>query len=171
MLMMMNKVRNIAHILFSSCCNIANNNWQTHLCATISPRDTGFLHFPFSKFRHCYLSSQSPVSPFPHGTCSLGVSNKDTALHELYHLFHALFPRCMTHRRYTVHWRLQTTQRIVTLIYALFQGRLTASQLVAHRLPTTHGKMIRFPDWACPDAFAIAKGVLMRFLSTAYLYA
>ena len=32
-----------------------------------------------------------------------GVSNKDTALHELYRLLHALFSMCMTHRRCTVH--------------------------------------------------------------------
>ena len=42
--------------------------------------------------------------------------------------------------------KLQTTHRIFTLIYALFQGRITASQLVAHHYPTTHGCMLRFPN-------------------------
>ena len=171
MLTMMNKVRNIAHILFSSCCNIANNNWQTHLCATISPRDTGFLHFPFSKFRHCYLSSQSPVSSFPHGTCLLLVSNICSALDEVYHPLHAPIPRNMTLRRHTVHWELQMTHRIITLINALFQGLIAAPQLVAYLNPTTQDMVPCFPNWAFPDAFAITEGILVSFSSTAYLYA
>ena len=171
MLTMMDKVRNIAHILLRTCCNIANSNWQAHLCATISPYDTGFLHFPFSKFRHCYLSLQSPVSSFPHGTCLLLVSNIYSALDEIYHPLHAPIPRNMTLRRHTVHWELQMTHRILTLINALFQGLIAAPQLVVQLDLTIQGQMPRFPHWACPVAFAITKGILVSFSSTAYLYA
>ena len=100
---MVHQARSIACSVLMTSSTIAKCSRQAHSQAAISPHYTDPLHFPFSMFRHYYLSLQSPVSPFPHGTCSLGVSNKDTALHELYHLFHALFPRCMTHRRYTVH--------------------------------------------------------------------
>ena len=168
---MKDKVRSSANNLLRTCCNTASSNWQTHLCASISPYDTGFLHFPFSKFRHCYLSLQSPVSSFPRGTCLLLDSNICSALDEIYHPLHAPIPRNMTLRRHTVHWELQMTHRIITLINALFQGLIAAPQLVAYLNPTTQDKMSWFPNWACPDAFAITEGILVSFSSTAYLYA
>ena len=171
MLTLTDGARNITHILLKTCCNIASNTRQAHLHAAISPSYTGFLHFPFSKFRHCYLSLQSPVSSFPHGTCLLLVSNICSALDEVYHPLHAPIPRNMTLRRHTVHWELQMTHRIITLINALFQGLIAAPQLVAYLNPTTQDKMSWFPNWACPDAFAITEGILVSFSSTAYLYA
>ena len=151
--------RNTTHILLKTCCSNTSSNKQAHFCIAISPNHTGFLHFPFSKFRHCYLSLQSPVSSFPHGTCLLLVSNICSALDEVYHPLHAPIPRNMTLRRYTVHWELQMTHRIITLVNALFQGLIAAPQLVAYLNPTT------------PDAFAITEGILVSFSSTAYLYA
>ena len=102
-LTLIDRARNTAHILLRTCCNIARGNRQAHSHAAISPNYTGFLHFPFSKFRHCYLSLQSPVSSFPHGTCLLLVSNICSALDEVYHPLHAPVPRNMTLRRHTVH--------------------------------------------------------------------
>ena len=123
-LTMKDKVRSSANNLLRTCCNTASSNWQTHLCASISPYDTGFLHFPFSKFRHCYLSLQSPVSSFPRGTCLLLDSNICSALDEIYHPLHAPIPRNMTLRRHTVHRELQMTHRIITLINAFSKGLL-----------------------------------------------
>ena len=132
MLTLIDRARNTAHILLRTCCNIARGNRQAHSHAAISPNYTGFLHFPFSKFRHCYLSLQSPVSPFPHGTCLLLVSNIYSALDENYHLLHAPVPRNMTLRKHTVHWGLQITHRILTFVNALFQKLIATPQLVAH---------------------------------------
>ena len=171
MLTLIDRARNTTHILLKTCCNIASSNRQAQLRAAISPNYTGFLHFPFSKFRHCYLSLQSPVSSFPHGTCLLLVSNICSALDEVYHPLHAPIPRNMTLRRHTVHWELQMTHRIITLINASFQKLIAAPQLVMHLDLTIQDHMPWFPHWACPDAFAITKGILVSFSSTAYLYA
>ena len=103
MLTLTDGTRNITHSLLNTCYSIASSNRQTHLHAAVSSNYTGFLHFPFSKFRHCYLSLQSPVSSFPHGTCLLLVSNICSALDEIYHPLHAPIPRNMTLRRHTVH--------------------------------------------------------------------
>ena len=102
MLTLIDRARNTTHNLLKTCCNIASSNRQAHSHAAISPNYTGFLHFPFSKFRHCYLSLQSPVSSFPHGTCLLLVSNICSALDEVYHPLHAPIPRNMTLGRRTV---------------------------------------------------------------------
>ena len=136
MLTLIDRARNTAHILLKTCCSIASSNRQAQLCAAISPNYTGFLHFPFSKFRHCYLSLQSPVSSFPHGTCLLLVSNICSAFDEVYHPLHAPVPRSMTLGKYTVHLELQMSHRILTFINALFQGHVAASQLVEHLNPT-----------------------------------
>ena len=102
-LALIGRARSTARSLLRAYCNIARSSRQAHLHTAISPSYTGFLHFPFSRFRHCYLSLQSPVSPFPHGTCLLLVSNIYSALDEIYHPLHAPIPRNMTRRRYTVH--------------------------------------------------------------------
>ena len=115
------------------------------ICARQShQKDIGCFHFPFSKFRHCYLSLQSPVSSFPHGTCLLLVSNIYSALDEVYHPLHAPIPRNMTLRKHTVHWELQMTHRIVTLVNALFQGLIAAPQLVIYLNPTIQNNCFDF---------------------------
>ena len=136
---------NTTYSLLRTYCSIARSSRQAHLHAAISPSYTGFLHFPFSRFRHCYLSLQSPVSPFPHGTCLLLVSNIYSALDEIYHPLHAPIPRNMTLRRHTVHRELQMTHRILTLINALFQGLIAAPQLVIQLDLTIQRQMRRFP--------------------------
>jgi len=168
---MVYQARSIARNMLMTSSTIARRSRQTHSHAAISPNYTGPLHFPFSMFRHYYLSLQSPVSPFPHGTCLLLVSNIYSALDEIYHPLHAPVPRNMTLRKRTVHWELQMTHRILTLINALFQGLIAAPQLVAYRDLTIQDEMSWFSHWACPDAFAITKGILVSFSSTAYLYA
>ena len=60
---------------------------QVRQYTAIFPKCPGSLHFQFSKFKHNCLSVQSPVSPFPCGTCLLSVSDKRLALDEHYHLF------------------------------------------------------------------------------------
>ena len=128
---MVHQVRIIAHSMLRTRHAVTKHSRQAHSHAAISPNCTGPLHFPFSMFRHYYLSLQSPVSPFPHGTCLLLVSNIYSALDENYHLLHAPVPRNMTLRKHTVHWGLQLTHRILTFVNAMFQKLIAAPQLVA----------------------------------------
>ena len=137
--------------------NLTKNHW--------------FHSLPFQQFQALLTLFSKSFSPFPHGTCLLLVSNIYSALDEIYHPLHAPIPRNMTLRRHTVHWELQMTHRILTLINALFQGLIAAPQLVMHLDLTIQNHMPWFPHWACPDAFAITKGILVSFSSTAYLYA
>ena len=60
-------------------------------------------------------------SSFPHGTCSLSVSNQYLAVDGIYHPFCAPIPRNVTLERYTVHRGLQMTNGILTLTDAFFQ--------------------------------------------------
>ena len=136
------QVRSITRIMLRTNHTITKHSRQAHSHAAISPNHTGPLHFPFSMFRHYYLSLQSPVSPFPHGTCLLLVSNIYSALDENYHLLHAPVPRNMTLRRHTVHWGLQITNRILTFANALFQKLIAAPQLVAHLELTTQSRKL-----------------------------
>ena len=139
---MVYQARSIAHSLLMTSSTIAKCSRQAHSHAAISPQYTGSLHFPSSMFRHDYLSLQSPASPFPHGTCSLLVSNICSALNENYHLLHAPVPRNMTLRKYTVHWGLQITHRILTFVNALFQKLIATPQLVAHLELTTQSRKL-----------------------------
>ena len=168
---MVHQARSIACSVLMTSSTIAKCSRQAHSQAAISPHYTDPLHFPFSMFRHYYLSLQSPVSPFPHGTCLLLVSNIYSALDENYHLLHAPVPRNMTLRKHTVHWGLQITHRILTFVNALFQKLIATPQLVAHLELTIQSRKLWFPHWACPDAFAITEGIPVGFSSTAYLYA
>ena len=126
------QARSIACNILMTSSTIAKCSRQAQSHTAISPNYTGPLHFPFSMFRHYYLSSQSPVSPFPHGTCLLLVSNIYSALDENYHLLHAPVPRNMTLRKHTVHWGLQITHRILTFVNASSQKLIVTPQLVAH---------------------------------------
>ena len=128
---MVYRARSIARNMHMASSTIDKNSRQTPSCAAISPNNAGPFHFPFNMFRHYYLSLQSPVSPFPHGTCLLLVSNIYSALDENYHLLHAPVPRNMTLRKHTVHWGLQLTHRILTFVNAMFQKLIAAPQLVA----------------------------------------
>ena len=128
---MVYQVRSIARSILRTHHTITKYSRQAHSHAAISPDYTSPFHFPFSMFRHYYLSLQSPISPFPHGTCLLLVSNIYSALDENYHLLHAPVPRNMTLRKHTVHWGLQITNRILTFVNALFQKLTAAPQLVA----------------------------------------
>ena len=88
---------------------------------TISQSLTGSIRFTVSKFRHCLTLFSKSFSPFPHGTCSLSVSNQYLALDEIYHPLCAPIPRNVTRRRHTVHGELQMADGTLTLDDALFQ--------------------------------------------------
>jgi hypothetical protein len=63
MLTLIDRARNTTHILLRTYCNIARSSRQAHSHAAISPNYTGFLHFPFSRFRHPGLPAEPTTSP------------------------------------------------------------------------------------------------------------
>ena len=109
---------------------------QVRLHTAIFPTCPGSLHFQFSKFKHNCLSVQSPVSPFPHGTCSLLVSDKRLALDQHYHLFRTPIQRGTTQRKCTICWGLQLMYRVCTITNTPFQ-KFQAAPLLAAPLKAT----------------------------------
>ena len=69
---------------------------------------------------HLIICSQS-FSDVPHGTCVLSVPIACLPLHDTYHPLSIPTPRSVTQQIYTVHKGLHMTNRILTLIDALFQ--------------------------------------------------
>ena len=65
--------------------------------SNLPPKAEGSPHFLFSNFEHYYHSAQSPVSHFPHGTCSLSALDPYSSLYEIYHPLHTPIPRGITH--------------------------------------------------------------------------
>ena len=81
-----------------------------------------WLHsLPFQQVQALLTLFSKSFSSFPHGTCSLSVSNQYLAVDGIYHQFCAPIPRNVTLERYTVHRGLQMTDGIFTLTDAFFQ--------------------------------------------------
>lgn len=78
-----------------------------HLHAKTSPSVAELIHFLISMLMESYLSFQSPVSPFPQGTCVLSVLSARSAFSENCHQLCTPFPRNATLRLRTVHRRQQ----------------------------------------------------------------
>ena len=110
-------------------------------------------------------------SPFPHGTCLLSVSRRYLALGENYLPICAPVPKYATLRKQAVDkvlWRHTGFSPSLMLssnkTYAKHLTRLCFS-----RLQFNAGR--RFTFWAFPGSFAITKGIIFIFFSSAYLYA
>ena len=99
------------------------------------------VYFVFSKYKLILLSFQKPFSYFPHGTCVLSVSVACLPLHETYHPLCIPMPRSVTQQIYTVHKGLHMTNRILTLIDALFQYAGTCTS-VGNTFPQYNSKPI-----------------------------
>ena len=81
-----------------------------------------WLHsLPFQQVQALLTLFSKSFSSFPHGTCSLSVSNQYLAVDGIYHPFCAPVPRSVTLEKYTVHRGLQMTGGILTLTDAFFQ--------------------------------------------------
>ena len=130
-----------------------------------------FRSLPFQQFQALLTLFSKSFSPFPHGTCLLSVSSHYLALDEIYHQLYAPIPRNATLRKHTVHTGLQMTHRILTHGNVLFQEAC----IHAHVGNASRGFNSRLmPQFTCradPCSFAITKGILFSFFSSAYLYA
>ena len=136
-----------------------------------SCQDNWFCSLPFQQFQALLTLFSKSFSPFPHGTCLLSVSSHYLALDEIYHQLCAPIPRNVTLRKHTVHTGLQMTHRILTHDNVLFQE----AYIRAHVSSASRGYNSRLvPQFTCrayPCSFAITKGILFSFFSSAYLYA
>ena len=110
-------------------------------------------------------------SHFPHGTCTLSVSNIYLASHEIYHLLCTPIPRntilgsipCMK----ACTWHTRVSPSLPHFPKWLAHTLSLATQLW-NTIPDTQ---YRLSMWALPGSFAITKGILFSFLSSTYLYA
>ena len=89
-----------------------------------------WLHsLPFQQVQALLTLFSKSFSSFPHGTCSLSVSNQYLALDGIYHPICAPIPRNVTLRKYTVHRGLQMMNGILTLTDAFFQKTYTCASV------------------------------------------
>ena len=111
-------------------------------------------------------------SSFPHGTCLLSGSNSYLAWDEIYHPICAPIPRNVTRRTHAVYRNKQTPNGTLTLNDSLFQEHYACSSV--SNVSWDYNPKLQepqFPSWAYPCSFAITRGILFSFLSSAYLYA
>ena len=105
-------------------------------------------------------------SPFPHGTCLLSVSCLYLALDGIYHPFTLLSQGTRLGKARTVRNNNSDTNGIVTLHDTLFQeiySEIATGCSLSHIL-----LFLAIGHWAIPCSFAITKGILVSFFSSAY---
>ena len=132
-----------------------------------------FRSLPFQRFQALLTLFPKSFSPFLHSTCLLSVSDRYLALDEIYHPFCAPLPRNTT--------RWKHAGQIIPYPKTGFSPSLTS---LSRELRTgqTQGntpqdynseprKRLRFSICAIPGSFAITRGILFSFFSSAYLYA
>ena len=88
-----------------------------------------FHSLPFQQFQALLTLFSKSFSSFPHGTCSLSVSNLYLAVDGIYHPFCAPVPRSVTLEKYTVHRGLQMTSGTLTHDDAFFQKAYTCASV------------------------------------------
>ena len=153
-------------VLHNMCNNIehtGSNAIQTWLLNSIC--------FDISNFRHCLTFFSKSFSHFPHGTCTLSVSNQYLALDEVYHPICAPLPRNATLGS-TPCMKDCTWHAGVSPSLLLSSKRLACTlSLAMHLYYANLNQRFRLSTWAIPCSFAITKGILFSLLSSAYLYA
>ena len=125
----------------------------------------------FQQFQVLVTFFSKSFSHFPHGTCTLSVSNIYLASHEIYHLLCTPIPRntilgsipCMK----ACTWHTRVSPSLPHFPKWLAHTLSLATQLW-NTIPDTK---YRLSMWALPGSFAITKGILFSFLSSTYLYA
>ena len=117
---------------------LSASSWQAHqnACAILayynfsiqqSHQEHWFHSLPFQRFQALLTLFSKSFSSFPHGTCSLSVSNQYLASDKIYHPICAPISRNVTLRMHTVRRGLQVTYGMFTLIDALFQEAYTCA--------------------------------------------
>ena len=103
-------------------------------------------------------------SPFPHGTCSLSVSNPYLAWDGIYHPICAPLSRNVTLKSCAVYEGLQMTNRTFTFIDALFQETSICAN-VSNNFTDHNSRLTKVPIWywAHPCSFATTERILFSF--------
>ena len=103
-----------------SFCSFATQASRT-LHADFMPVHYWCYRVPCIQFQTLFTLISKYFSSFPHGTCSLSVSQPYLALDEIYHPFNARIPTNMTRKnRLTTQHRPPVTYGIITLYDAKF---------------------------------------------------
>ena len=129
-----------------------------------------FHSLPSQRFHALLTLFPKFFSPFPHGTCLLSVSSRYLALDENYHPFSAPLPKYATLWKPTVRLGLPT-RRDSHPLWCFLPKRLAPTPDLVTLLKTTIQCKHGFTVWALPGSFAITKGIIFIFFSSAYLYA
>ena len=129
-----------------------------------------FHSLPSQRFHALLTLFPKFFSPFPHGTCLLSVSSRYLALDENYHPFSAPLPKYATLWKRTVRPGL-STRRDSHPLWCFLPKRLAPAPNLVILLKTTIQCKHGFTVWALPGSFAITKGIIFIFFSSAYLYA
>ena len=124
--------------------------------------------FPFSNFTYYWTLFSKFFSSFPHGTCLLSVSWRYLALDGVYHQLWAAISNNPTLKHCSVPLIImpRTLDGTITLSGTPFQRTLI--QAISENMPSNYNSPKRLQIWADPCSFAITKGILVSFFSSAY---
>ena len=130
-----------------------------------------FHSLPSQRFQTLLTLFPKSFSPFPHGTCLLSVSSQYLALEEDYLPFCAPVPKYATLNN-TPNALDPNGIRDSHPLWRILPKRLTSGLALVMPIKTTiQEQSSRFTSWALPGSFAITKGIIFIFFSSAYLYA
>ena len=127
-------------------------------------RNTGYLLFRFSNFRHYLTLFSKFFASFPHGTCSLSVSHQYLALDGIYHPLRAALPSNSTPRIPTGS-KINRHYGIFTLHDVPFQ-EILYPVIMQGSAPIDYNSR-RIWAWAIPASVALTEGILVSFFSSA----
>ena len=147
--------------------------WDTHVEGTCT------LQFRSNNKHHSLNAQQFQIlltffpksfSHFPHGTCSLLVSNTCLAVDAIYHPICIPLPRNAT--LYDMPYTEHAHDKQEFHLLCCFPQKHTCATALAMSMQTTiSNQWLTLSSEACPCSFAITKGILFGLLSSAYLYA
>ena len=130
-----------------------------------------FHSLPSQPFQTLLTLFPKSFSPVPYGTCLLSVSSQYLALEVDYLPFCAPLPKYATLNS-TPNALDPSGIRDSHPLWRILPKRLTPGLALAMLIKTTiQEQSSRFTSWALPGSFAITKGIIFIFFSSAYLYA
>ena len=147
---------------------------KTHACTRPNPAEVDwFRSLPFQRFQALLTLFPKSFSPFLHSTCLLSVSDRYLALGEIYLPFCAPLPRNTTRRKHAGQERSYPKTGFSPSLTSL--SRELRTDQTQGNTPQDYNsaprKRCRFSICAIPGSFAITRGILFSFFSSAYLYA
>ena len=149
---------------------------QPHSHAQSAPESTASsIRLPPNNFTHSWTLSSKFFSTFPHGTCSLSVSQAYLALDGAYHPFRVALTSNSTPGRHQLTTSIRTRAYHPLRERAAFQRTWRTENrqkdgAPKHHIPR-HPKNVRFGAGLGPCSLAVTGGILFSFFSSAKWYA